>query len=59
MCHLSSIVPVAVCLLRIYIMANIEYSNAPINLKPAGGGGGQGMGWGFYCGCWPGGRAFD
>ena len=32
--------------------------NAPINVKPEGGGG-QGIGWGFDCLCCPGGRAFD
>ena len=33
--------------------------NAPIIVKPAGGGGEQGMGWGFDCLCCPLGRAFD
>ena len=32
-------------------------TNAPINVKPAGGR--QGMGWGFDRLCWPWGRAFD
>ena len=34
------------------------FANAPINVKPLGGGG-QGMGWGFDCLCWPWGKAFE
>ena len=44
------------------IKVNVLLSNAPINLKPAGGGGGggrQGMGWGLDCDCCPWGGTFD
>ena len=34
-------------------------NNAPINVKPAGGGGRQGIGRGFDRHSWPVGRAFD
>ena len=42
-----------------YVGQQISFAhNAPINVKPAGGGR-QGKGWGFDCFCWPWGRAFD
>ena len=33
--------------------------NAPINVKPVGGGGRQGIGQGFDRSLWPSGRAFE